>query len=180
MVQLKRDPDLVEFLAGLLQRHRLPAEQLELEFTEGMFLDPALQALDERLRALAARGIRLSIDDFGIGWSSLAYLNRFPFSRIKIDRSFVSGIATDADARAIVSTIVELGHSLRKAIVAEGVATEAQLALLREIACDEAQGYHFGRPGPAGSLSLVAPRPRPRPTPEGMAVRSDPADEVRR
>jgi EAL domain-containing protein (putative c-di-GMP-specific phosphodiesterase class I) len=101
------------------------------------------------LMALAERGIHFAIDDFGIGYSSLAYLNRFPFDRIKIDRSFIAEIEVSAHAETIIRAIVQLGHNLGKVVLAEGVETEAQLAFLRHADCDQVQGFLLGRPQPA-------------------------------
>ena len=101
---------------------------------------------DGLLRGLTADGVRLALDDFGIGYSSLAYLRHLPVKTIKIDRSFVRDLGQDPDALALVQAIVSLGHSLRKRVVAEGIENATQLALLRELGCDEAQGYHIARP----------------------------------
>ena len=103
--------------------------------------------------------MRLAIDDFGIGYSSLAYLKHLPVNTIKIDRSFVRDLGQDPDALALVRAIVTLGHSLRKRVVAEGVENAIQLALLRELGCDEAQGFHIARPMAAEQLeNLLATR----------------------
>ena len=98
------------------------------------------------LSALHRMGVELSLDDFGTGYSSLAYLKRFPVGKLKIDRSFVHDLETDPDDWAIASTIVSMGRSLRLTVLAEGVETSEQLAQLRKMGCDMAQGYHFSRP----------------------------------
>lgn len=120
---------------------------LELELTESLSMgDPMGSiALMQRLRAI---GISLAIDDFGTGYSNLSYLKRFPVDRLKIDKSFTSGLATNAEDHAIVSAIISLAHSLGLKAIAEGVETEDQLQLLRAGGCDEIQGYYFGRPMP--------------------------------
>jgi|GEM_PF-2873908 len=152
VVQLKRDHGFVDFVRSTLQRHRLAADRLELEVTESLFLDPSLPMLGRRLGELAGLGVHLSIDDFGTGYSSLAYINRFPFNRIKIDRSFVHAVGEDRSAQAIVRAIVGLSEALAKKTTAEGVEEEGQLAFLDELNCNEAQGYFFGRPVPLPRL----------------------------
>ncbi|MFL6660478.1 MAG: EAL domain-containing protein [Massilia sp.] len=132
----------------------LPPALLELEITESTLMEHAqdtLQAL-HRLRSL---GLRLSIDDFGTGYSSLSYLKRFPVDIIKIDRSFVSDVAQDADDAAIVAGIIALAHSLRLEVVAEGVETEAQLNYLRAQKCDLLQGYYLSPAVPAAQFAAL-------------------------
>ena len=104
--------------------------------------ESGLKVLDD----LASRGIKVSIDDFGTGYSSLSYLKRMPISELKIDRSFVNGIAIDTDDKAIVIAILSLAQTLGISTVAEGVETAQQLAVLRVLGCDAAQGYYFHRP----------------------------------
>lgn len=98
------------------------------------------------LNHLASRGIKISIDDFGTGYSSLSYLKRMPISELKIDRSFVDGLADKPDDRAIANAILSLAHTLGFSAIAEGVETEQQLAVLSALGCDNAQGYFFHRP----------------------------------
>ncbi len=133
------------YVSQLLQMHKLSAEFLCLEITEtGLMDDPgtALKTLSE----LDQMGITISIDDFGTGYSSLAYLRKMPAKELKIDRSFVNGADRNADARALLKSTVELGHSLGMSVVAEGVETEAELELLTVLGCDYVQGYLISKP----------------------------------
>jgi EAL domain-containing protein (putative c-di-GMP-specific phosphodiesterase class I) len=100
-------------------------------------------------------GVTLSLDDFGTGYSSLAYLKRFPVNKLKIDRSFVHDLETDADDQAIASTVVSMGRNLRLTVLAEGVETREQLALLRGMTCEMAQGFYFSRAVPADQLAVL-------------------------
>ena len=107
---------------------------------------------DELMHAIRALGVELSIDDFGTGYSSLAALKRFPVQRLKIDRAFIRDLGRDENSAAIVRSIVNLARNLKLAVVAEGVETEEQLALLRGLACDDYQGFLFSRPVEAGAV----------------------------
>lgn len=118
---------------------------LQLEVTESLLLNNSGETL-ATLRGLLATGVKLSIDDFGTGYSSLSYLRRFPFHAIKVDRSFVKDIATDADGAAIVAAVITLAHSLRLKVVAEGVELPNQMAFLTAKGCDEVQGYLLSAP----------------------------------
>jgi len=133
-------PGLVAAVAGALAEGGLPPANLHLELTEGAVMrqmEPVISTLSQ----LRAMGLRLCVDDFGTGYSSLGYLKRFPIDTIKIDRSFVQDVTTDQNDAAIVTTVVTMARSLRLRVVAEGVETEAQLAFLRDIECDEFQGF---------------------------------------
>src|SRR5690606_27122155 len=140
-----RQPTLTDDILETLAQSGLPAQRLELEITEGVLMENTGQTLDT-LRALKQAGIRISLDDFGTGFSSLSYLQRFPFDKLKIDRSFVSGMETNAGSMAIVRAIIALGHSLRITVTAEGVETPEQLHMLRHENCDHVQGFLLGRP----------------------------------
>src|ERR1700693_4545656 len=107
------------------------------------------------LHSLKESGVRLSMDDFGTGYSSLGYLKRFPIDTLKIDRTFVRDISTDADDATLTLAIINLAHNLRLNVVAEGVETEAQLAFLCSNGCDEMQGYFFARPTHAGDCERM-------------------------
>ncbi len=132
----------VERVANVLAVSGLPAHLLELELTESILVLDADDAL-RRLHALAQLGLRLSIDDFGTGYSSLSYLKRFPIGKLKIDRSFVSGLPGDDSDAGIVQAILQMARALKLKVVAEGVETEAQRAFLRDHGCDEYQGFLF-------------------------------------
>ena len=127
----------------------IDADSLWLEITETALMADTTVA-GTALRDLRGLGLHLSVDDFGTGYSSLTYLKRFPVEAIKVDRSFVTGLGLEADDTSIVEAVVRLGHSLGLSVVAEGVETPLQLSRLRELGCDRAQGYLFGRPRPAG------------------------------
>jgi len=129
-----------------LDRSGLSPNRLELEITETLLLDKSDHVL-ATLHALRALGVRISMDDFGTGYSSLSYLRSFPFDKIKIDRSFVRDLGSNADSQAIVRAIISLGASLGITITAEGVETEADLACLKDEGCDEAQGFLFSQRG---------------------------------
>jgi diguanylate cyclase (GGDEF)-like protein len=140
-----RDPGLVPSIDRALTQSGLPAAWLELEVTESMVMDD-VESARGILGAIAARGVHISIDDFGTWHSSLAYLRRLPVDGLKIDRSFVNEIGQSRDAETIARAIVGLGHALGLEVVAEGVETPSQLEFLAGTGCDLAQGFHLGRP----------------------------------
>jgi diguanylate cyclase (GGDEF)-like protein/PAS domain S-box-containing protein len=150
-------PDFVETVRRVLTETGLEPGRLELEVTESIAMEDA-QWSQQVLGALNAMGIRITIDDFGTGHSSLAYLKAFPIKTIKIDRTFVNDVTTDADAAAIAITIIGLARTLGLSVIAEGVETEEQLAFLREHRCDEFQGFFFARPGCAAGVEELAER----------------------
>jgi EAL domain-containing protein (putative c-di-GMP-specific phosphodiesterase class I) len=137
--------DVPELVRQTLADTGLDARFLELEITEGILIEHGERAVAilKRLREL---GVRLSIDDFGTGYSSLSYLKRFPIDKLKIDRSFVRDITSDANAAEIASTIIAMARSLQLSVLAEGVETPAQLAFLERHGCEYYQGYFFSRP----------------------------------
>ncbi len=132
-------------IAAILAQTGIDPGLLELELTESMLMSDADEAV-RMLNTMSAHGVRLSIDDFGTGYSSLAYLKRFPLDALKIDRAFIRDVTTDADDASIALAIINLAHSLKLKVVAEGVETEAQLDFLKAHGCDEMQGYYFSRP----------------------------------
>ena len=139
------DPEYPHIVSSELAAAGLAPQQLSLELTESALIDgnPTTEASLQRLREL---GVRIGLDDFGTGFSSLAYLKRFPISFLKIDRSFVDGLGSDEDDSAIVRATIALAKGLNLRVVAEGVETREQLAMLTELQCDLAQGYLFSRP----------------------------------
>ena len=137
-----RQPGFVASVADALREAGVPAGCIELELTESILIQDAADAM-LRLQALAALGVRLAIDDFGTGYSSLAYLKRFPIGRLKIDRSFVSGLPSDSSDAAIVQAILSMGRALQLEVVAEGVENEAQRQFLADAGCDLYQGWLF-------------------------------------
>jgi diguanylate cyclase (GGDEF)-like protein/PAS domain S-box-containing protein len=151
-----REPHLVALVAKVMADANLDPQlnNLELEITESMIMKD-MEGTIATLSRLHELGVHLSIDDFGMGYSSLSHLKRFPINTLKIDKSFIRDITTDPDDAAIAAIIVTLGHSLKLKVIAEGVETAEQLAFLREAKCDEIQGYYFSRPLPADELEKL-------------------------
>lgn len=147
-----RQDSFVQVVAEVLQETGLEARYLEIELTESAVMHDAEQFI-AMLGELNDLGVQISLDDFGTGYSSLSYLKRLPVDRLKVDRSFVQDIATDADDATIVRTIIALGHNLGLKVVAEGVETEQQLEFLRTNHCDELQGYYFAMPMPVAEFA---------------------------
>jgi diguanylate cyclase (GGDEF)-like protein len=146
-----QDPALVDYIRDALTAANVPASALELEITESaMMADPEHSLVT--LEALAAMDVHLSIDDYGTGFSSLAYLHRLPVDTLKIDRSFISDLLENRDNMSIVRSTIELAHNLGLSVVAEGVETAAVSAELAAMGCDTAQGYLFSRPRPADEI----------------------------
>jgi diguanylate cyclase (GGDEF)-like protein/PAS domain S-box-containing protein len=145
-------PSFPAEVAELLARHEVPPDRLTVEITEGMIVsDPARTR--HALVNLRALGVKISIDDFGIGYTSLSHLGQLELDQIKVDRSFVTDMATDEGKAAIVRSIVRLGHDLGLEVVAEGVETESALSSLDKLGCDTVQGYYVSRPLEAGALT---------------------------
>ena len=151
---------LLPLLRELLLQTGVEAAGIELEITENILMADTDEVIDS-LQQLHQLGLKIAIDDFGTGYSSLSYLKRFPLDTLKIDRSFVMDIASASDDANIVIATIALAHSLGMRVVAEGVETEAQLALLRQHGCDLYQGYYFSQPQTAENVpSLLAARQR--------------------
>ncbi|HET7362655.1 MAG TPA: EAL domain-containing protein [Burkholderiales bacterium] len=156
------NPQLVDLLLGALERHDLPAPLLCLEITESGVMQDAARAID-LLRRLHALGVGCAIDDFGTGYSSLAYIKQLRVDELKIDRSFIRNLVSDAKDRAIVLSTIDLAHNLNLGVVAEGVEDQASADLLRELGCDEMQGYLIAKPlEPAALDTWLATRPSSR------------------
>jgi|KBSSwiStaDraftv2_1062776.scaffolds.fasta_scaffold00196_33 diguanylate cyclase (GGDEF)-like protein/PAS domain S-box-containing protein len=155
-----RHESLVQTVAAALRSTRLEPRYLELELTESMVMHdaPQLVAMLDELKEL---GVKIAVDDFGTGYSSLSYLKRFPVDRLKVDRSFVEHMTTEADDATIVRAIIALGHNLGLKVVAEGVETAQQARALRAYQCDEAQGFLFARAVSARDLPRLITRSIP-------------------
>jgi diguanylate cyclase (GGDEF)-like protein/PAS domain S-box-containing protein len=146
--------DLERDIRAALQKHQVEPGLLELELTESALMSHAEHTI-QVLESLKALGIRIAIDDFGTGYSSLAYLKRFPIDKLKIDIAFVRDITTRPDDAAIALAIISMGHSLNMQVIAEGVESRAQMALLRRHFCDEIQGFHFSQALPPDELGKL-------------------------
>lgn len=149
-LQIERS-DYVASLATALARHELPASLLEVEITESLLMESQQQACAV-LAQLQAMGVVTAVDDFGTGYSSLAYLRALPIDHLKIDRAFIKDLPGDDDAEAVARGIIDLGHALGFRITAEGIETQAQYEFLRNVGCDQGQGFLLGRPMPASVL----------------------------
>lgn len=145
---------LINQVADLLERHQIPASNLELELTEGMAMEDPQQARLQ-LDTLHSLGVRLAIDDFGTGFSSLAQLRQFKVNTLKIDRTFVDGLGHEYDSEVLVRSIIQLADNLGLNTLAEGVETETQLDLLRQLGCQALQGYLWGKPLSAEAIQKL-------------------------
>ncbi|RWF24045.1 MAG: EAL domain-containing protein [Mesorhizobium sp.] len=156
-VQLKNKALLDEILETLAEA-ALEPRRLEVEITENVLISNFEETIS-LLQSLSSLSVTVALDDFGTGYSSLTYLRKLPLSRLKIDRSFVQDLLTDADCAAIVRSLVELAHELRIEVTAEGVETPEQLDCLRRVGCDEAQGYLIGKPVRIDDIPRIAAKP---------------------
>ncbi len=155
-----RSPQLVDDIVAVAARHHVAPHMLMFEITETV----AMQNAEETMRTiekLQRAGFELAIDDFGTGYSSLSYLQRFGVQQMKVDQSFISNLTDTAKGRTIVAAIIRLAHSLNMEVVAEGVETPAQLALLQELHCDQTQGFLLGRPMPGSEFIALLNEDRP-------------------
>jgi diguanylate cyclase (GGDEF)-like protein/PAS domain S-box-containing protein len=147
-------PRFVETLMQRVQAHQFPPENLEIEITENVIMSD-LEQISQKLRELAAFGVRIAIDDFGTGYSSLNYLHRLPIHTLKVDQSFVKAIRSGEDGACIVNAIVAMAHGLKLEIVAEGVETDEQLDYLRSLGCHQVQGFFYGPARPPGDINRL-------------------------
>src|SRR5205823_4581119 len=151
-----RQHDLDQRIRAIVAGAGVTPSLIELEITESQLMHDPDHAI-RVLRALGQAGVRIAIDDFGTGYSSLAYLTRFPLASLKIDRSFVADVLEDEADATIVRTIVDMAHTLGFTVIAEGVELDSQAAFLRALGCEQAQGFLFARPMPAGEFrELIA------------------------
>jgi diguanylate cyclase (GGDEF)-like protein/PAS domain S-box-containing protein len=150
--------DVVGLVHSILIETGLAPGRLELEITEGVLIEDFDRGL-ALLRRLKALGVRISMDDFGSGYSSLSYLQAFPFDKIKIDRAFVMNLGRNPQSAAIVRAVIGLGHGLEMSIVAEGVETQEQLGFLADEGCDAVQGFYIGKPLPIGQYAALVGHP---------------------
>jgi diguanylate cyclase (GGDEF)-like protein len=155
-----RKPGLVDLIAECTHAAGIAPSCLEMEITETVLIDRGPE-VERMLQELAAMGVSISLDDFGTGFSSMAYLKRFPVHSVKIDRVFIEGLGRDADSEAIVAAIIAMAHALGKTVIAEGIETDEQWLLLHKLKCDRGQGFKFSRPLPAAQFAqfVVADRP---------------------
>jgi len=152
--QLRR-PNFVRSVLFLLNLAQMPQGSFEIEVTESMFLEGGKTALDA-LHTLVEAGVKVAIDDFGTGYSSFGYLKTLPASVLKLDKSFLVDVAAGNDAATIVEALIDMAHTLRKEVVAEGVEREDQLEFLRGLGCERVQGYLYSRPLPADEIARYA------------------------
>jgi diguanylate cyclase (GGDEF)-like protein len=168
-----RHPDFIDEVMTCVRRAGIRPDRLKLELTESLLADH-LDAAIAKMRNLKDMGVRLSVDDFGIGYSSLSYLKRLPIDELKIDRAFVKDILTDGNDAAIAGTIIGLCRSLGLEVIAEGVETEEQRAFLHRQGCERYQGYLYCRPLPLANLeAFMEAHPGP-----GAALTPEPSSEV--
>lgn len=145
------NPDFVDHTLSILEAQSVDPTTIELEITEGTLIKKLESSLNSMSRFRKA-GLKLAIDDFGVGYSSLSYIKRFPVNTLKIDKTFIQSFLEDADDSAIVSAIISMSHSLDLTVIAEGIETIDQLRFLQELDCDVAQGYHTGKPMSANEI----------------------------
>jgi EAL domain-containing protein (putative c-di-GMP-specific phosphodiesterase class I) len=149
-----RVPGIVASVADVLGTTGLPASRLKLEITESVMMIES-EVTGSIIRGLTALGVRVAIDDFGVGYSALGYLRRLSADTLKIDRSFVAGLGRSREDGAIVTATIALARALDLSVTAEGIETAEQVAILRELGCDRGQGFLFSPPVPPEQLALL-------------------------
>jgi EAL domain-containing protein (putative c-di-GMP-specific phosphodiesterase class I) len=143
-----RDPErLIAAVTRALASSKLAPERLYLEVTESLLIENQESTL-EAIRLLRGLGVRFSLDDFGIGYSSLAYLSTYPFSQVKVDRSFAQSVTFNANSEIIIEAVCSLSRRLGMSVVVEGIETAEQMEAVKRLGAERAQGFLFGRPGP--------------------------------
>jgi EAL domain-containing protein (putative c-di-GMP-specific phosphodiesterase class I) len=152
-IQMQRKGFLDSIIDPIQKAGDIP-EAIELEVTESLLMEN-FAAATQQLGVLRGMGVLIAMDDFGTGYSSLSYLSRLPIDTLKIDRSFIIGLCDNAHARTIVSTIINLAHSLKMQVVAEGTEEEEQVKILRSLNCDQAQGFFFSKPQPPEEMATL-------------------------
>jgi EAL domain-containing protein (putative c-di-GMP-specific phosphodiesterase class I) len=156
-----RSRDLVRMVAGMLEEFAIAPACLELELTESILMED-IETATRTMAELKELGVHIALDDFGTGYSSLSYLRRFPIDALKIDQSFIREIADDRNSAAISDGIITLGRTMGLSVIAEGVETENQCAVLQSLGCDVGQGYLFSRAlGAEQFVELLAQTPPP-------------------
>ncbi|MEL6963314.1 MAG: EAL domain-containing protein, partial [Pseudomonadota bacterium] len=160
--------NLVATINEALSVSGLAPERLEIEITESVLMTNTNLAI-ETLKQVRDLGVSVAMDDFGTGYSSLGYLCKFPFDKLKIDRSFLLSNDQSRQSKRIIETMIALGHSLDLIVVAEGVEHPEQLDMLEALSCSEAQGFHLGRPMPAAEAELLVDQHITLPTSQDMA-----------
>jgi EAL domain-containing protein (putative c-di-GMP-specific phosphodiesterase class I) len=162
---------IVDLVRTTLHETGVSPSRLVLEITEGVLIDKPDDML-RRIEELHALGVRIALDDFGSGYSNLGYLQRFPLDKLKIDRSFVSGLSRGSSGGVIIQAIIALGRALGVGVLAEGVETEEQRVLLRLAGCDEMQGYLFAKPGPAFAIDRLLTQTKVEPASKAAGMRT--------
>ena len=146
--------NFVEFLTKTLRKYEVDSSEIELEVTESILIED-FEVVTEKLRILKNYGIRISLDDFGTGFSSLSYLKTLPINTLKIDKSFIDTVLSDSATRVITESIVEMVKSLGFESIAEGVEDEQQYKYLHAIGCDVIQGFYLGKPLPSSDMEAL-------------------------
>jgi len=156
-----QQPHFVHQLKECLDRYQVPPSQLKLELTEAVLLERQ-QEMIEKMQSIMTMGVHIAMDDFGTGYSSLSYLQQLPIKQIKIDRSFVQKLDDEAKASAIIRSVISIGDAFELEVLAEGIETEQQLSLLRDLGCYLYQGFYFSRPVPLEAFEVLVAQSRPR------------------